>query len=175
MIGEELFLSVQAQALLLLRAVGTGGLIGVLYECFRIPRRLLQSPAPVVAAGDAAFCFLAALVGFRFLLAASDGRPRLFLLCGMAGGAACYFYTVGALISRITRRMERRAASLQRQVYRAADRAVDRATLAKRAVTARAAALQMSVKKRPLVPKGYRRSKKVPPDKKKIQNFFQKQ
>ena len=126
MIGEELFLSVGAQALLFFKAVGAGFFIGVLYECFRAPRRLLQFIGPAAAVGDILFFCIAALTAFRFFLAASDGRPRFFLLIGMAFGTAIYFGTIGRVLSRLEGKTVRHINRLRRRFQKATGAAADR-------------------------------------------------
>lgn len=115
MIGEDLFLSASGQGLLLLRAFGEGITLGLLYEGFRAVRRVFGLSRPAVALLDGLLCFFAALFVFRFFLAASFGKFRLFLAVGMAGGFFLYSVTLGRLLSRAERRLSFRVTKWEKQ------------------------------------------------------------
>jgi len=103
-----LFVSWSAQLRLLLEAMGQGVVLALVWEGGRILRRLLPHGALAVAVEDMLFCCFAALWAFGFFLRVSEGRPRAFLLLGMAGGAAAYFCSVGRLLRRVFARIGRR-------------------------------------------------------------------
>jgi len=112
MIGQELFLSWSAQLRLLFEAAVQGVFAALVYEALRVLRRLLPHGDVAVALEDTAFGCFAALWAFGFLLRASQGRPRAFLLLGMACGAGVYFATVGRLVFRAA---DRAGARLRRK------------------------------------------------------------
>ena len=93
---------VPVQVLSFLWSIAMGAALGLLYDCFRIARIALPSPAPVVAIQDIVFGLLAAIVSFGYLLTAVDGKLRLFLLIGEAVGGALYYATVGDVVMALS-------------------------------------------------------------------------
>jgi len=107
MMGESLAHAWRQELLLLAKAIGQGLGLAVLYETFRVPRRLLRFGRAAEALGDLIFCLVASLVMFGFFLRVSHGRPRIYLLVGMAFGAAFWFCVPGRVLMDVTYRLRR--------------------------------------------------------------------
>ncbi len=102
MTGGGLAVAWRDQLWLLLSALGEGVCLALLYELFRVPRRLFSFGRAAAVVADVIYCLIASLVMFGFFLGVSQGRPRLYLLIGMAGGAALWFCFPGRLLMRLT-------------------------------------------------------------------------
>ncbi len=100
--GAGLAVAWRTQLWLLLSAAGEGIRLALVYELFRVPRRFLRLGRAFTALTDFVYCLIAALMLFGFFLRVSQGRPRLYLLAGMAGGAALWFRFPGQLLMRLT-------------------------------------------------------------------------
>jgi spore cortex biosynthesis protein YabQ len=79
-----------------LATAGAGAVLGILYDCFRIFRKVLRHKTAVTAIEDAVFWIISTLLMFVFLLDRNFGDIRAFIFMGLALGAILYF----AVLSR---------------------------------------------------------------------------
>jgi spore cortex biosynthesis protein YabQ len=97
-----MILSMSRQTLLFLSTVGTGAVIGLLYDAFRIFRKTAPHKNAFVQLEDLFFWLAATLFMFYFMLVKNYGEIRFFSILGAAVGMALYFYTVSAVIVKIS-------------------------------------------------------------------------
>ena len=93
------------QAVQLLKAVGLGVLLGALYSAVSILRLFVRRRGLMAVFLDFLFMAAAGLLVILFLVRHSDGQLRLFLLFGLAAGFLLFYYTAGALLRIVTRRL----------------------------------------------------------------------
>ncbi len=84
----EIPISVQLGAFCL--SLLSGAAFALLYDLFSTLRRRFSSRLTTLLL-DGAYCLSMAVALFLFVLRLGDGRPRLYLLCGIALGAAAYW------------------------------------------------------------------------------------
>ena len=86
-----MILSMSGQAVVFLITVVAGAVLGVLYDCFRILRRVLRHRTVATAVEDAMFWIFATLLMFVFLMRQDLSEIRSFIFIGLALGAILYF------------------------------------------------------------------------------------
>lgn len=82
---------ITSQAVLFLRSVGYGLLLGIWYEVFRVLRQLFIHRDSLVHMEDAVFCFSGAAGLFFLFQLYNRGSMRFYILLGLALGGGCYF------------------------------------------------------------------------------------
>ncbi|MDD3692419.1 MAG: spore cortex biosynthesis protein YabQ [Oscillospiraceae bacterium] len=85
----------------LLLSCGMGFILGLYYECYRVPRLVMRISKTALFIQDIVYFLSAAVLTFLFSLAIMDGRLRFYLFLGEAIGFAVYYFTVGRLVGRI--------------------------------------------------------------------------
>ncbi len=109
----ETYLSKQATAFLW--SVALGGVLGAVYDGFRIGRILKKKAWITVFLEDLLFAFIAALsTAFCFTLT-NYGQVRLFLLVGEGLGFLLYYNTLGALVTMQARLVARLLHRIRRE------------------------------------------------------------
>ena len=93
------------QALQLLKAVGAGLFLGALYSVTSLLRLFARRRGFMAVLLDFLFMLAAGIAAILFLVRHSDGQLRLFLLFGMAAGFMLFYWTVGALLRMLERRL----------------------------------------------------------------------
>lgn len=84
-----------------LYALLLGGVIGVLYDVFRVSRVAFRLSWLLVLLQDILFFLLAALLLWRYFLLQSSGEVRIFAVLGVLLGWVIYFFTLGCLVMRL--------------------------------------------------------------------------
>lgn len=90
------------QTQMFLTALLLGAGVGVVYDFFRVTRVAFSLSRLAIALQDLLFFLLTALVVFRYFLEQSSGEVRLFALIGVFLGWVLYFFSVGALVMRVS-------------------------------------------------------------------------
>lgn len=88
------------QTVSFLQACLLGAALGALYDIFRILRIAFPPGKVALFLQDLFFFALCAILSFLFLLTASDGIVRMFLLVGELIGALLYHCTLGQMVIR---------------------------------------------------------------------------
>lgn len=88
------------QVSMFLGALVLGVVLGCLYDFFRITRLAFVFPAILILFEDLLFFIFSSIILFSYLLRASDGQVRYFVLAGVVLGWAGYYFTVGKLVMR---------------------------------------------------------------------------
>ena len=91
-------LAEQTAAFLYSLLVGAG--LGLVYDVFRVTRVAVRTGKAVIFIEDIVFFCIAAAITFLFLMGASDGKVRIFLLIGEFIGATLYYFTIGQLVMK---------------------------------------------------------------------------
>lgn len=84
-----------------LYALLLGGVIGVLYDVFRVSRVAFRLSWLLVLLQDILVFLLAALLLWRYFLLQSSGEVRIFAVLGVLLGWVIYFFTLGCLVMRL--------------------------------------------------------------------------
>ena len=87
-----MILSMWGQAGTFLATAAAGMVLGILYDCFRILRRVLRHTTAITTIEDAIFWVASTLLMFAFLLNRNFGDIRSFIFMGLALGAILYFF-----------------------------------------------------------------------------------
>ena len=91
-------MKIEMQTAAFLWAIALGGMLGLVYDVFRIIRIAVNTHKTVVFVQDILFFVFCTMATFVFLMGMSDGKTRFFLLTGEFLGAVIYFFTVGRII-----------------------------------------------------------------------------
>lgn len=84
--------------MLFLSAVGMGAMIGLVYDFFRVLRRVLKHPNWAVQLEDILFWLVATLGMFYFILRQNSGAVPMFSVMAVFCGAVIYFATLSRLV-----------------------------------------------------------------------------
>lgn len=99
--GREFFtVGTQVQGFFL--SMGIGVVIGVLYDLFRILRMSLTDHKAIVVIQDVLFWSVSAVLSFLFVFVVNNGEFRGFLAIGEIAGFVLYYFTLGAVIFKIS-------------------------------------------------------------------------
>lgn len=93
---------------------GMGFLLGAFYEVFRLLRLWLRPPKAAVFVMDVVCCVSASPAVFLFLLAVTDGRPRLAAAVGLSVGFFAFRFTVGRWLTPPVYRLLRNGAKIRK-------------------------------------------------------------
>lgn len=85
-----------------LLSCGVGFLLGILYDVFRLVRMAFFSHKAVVFFQDVLYFTLCACLTFLFVLTMNYGEIRGYVILGEALGWIIYYYSVGAMIFRVS-------------------------------------------------------------------------
>ncbi len=96
------FFTVQTQIQAFLLSLAIGVVIGVLYDLFRILRLCFTDHKAVVVIQDILFWSVSAVLSFLFVFVVNNGAFRGYLAFGELLGFALYYFTLGALIYRVS-------------------------------------------------------------------------
>lgn len=106
---------ISRQAIAFLWAVAVGGILGAVYDGFRIGRILWRKGRFWVFLEDFLFGIIAAFCTFWSLAGTNDGQVRLFLLLGELAGFILYRNSFGLLTMAFARLLIRLLAWLKRK------------------------------------------------------------
>lgn len=93
------------QTIRFLSSIALGAGVGLLYDIFRILRIAVPHKTFVIALEDMLYWTMAAFVTFLFFFCSDKGRIRLFLLIGEAIGFILWYFTLGALLIRVAKKV----------------------------------------------------------------------
>lgn len=110
-------ISVTKQLFDFLLAMLVGGLLGAVYDLFRISRLTFGGGRVGIFFQDLVFFLFCTIVTFLFLVVDNSGEIRAFLLVGELLGALLYFFTLGKLVLRTA---ERTVEPAKKAVHKAA-------------------------------------------------------
>lgn len=98
-------ISLSHQCAAFLYALGVGAALSLLYDAFRILRRVLPEQWGRIAAEDVLYCLLCGGVTLRFALWMDQGRLRAYLLLGEGLGWLLCHFTLGQLLCTLGSRL----------------------------------------------------------------------
>ena len=96
-------ISISEQALEFLAACLLGGILGGVYDLFRIARLAFSNRWLITLVEDLLFWLLSAVVTFLFLLLFSEAQVRLYLLIGELLGFTVYYFSIGSLVMKLSK------------------------------------------------------------------------
>lgn len=96
-------ISASNQSIIFLQACLLGGIIGALYDVFRVLRLAFKTNKYIILIQDLIFFILAAILTFVFLLINGDGQIRIFVIIGEILGFIIYFFTIGVIVVKSSR------------------------------------------------------------------------
>jgi spore cortex biosynthesis protein YabQ len=97
-----MILSFSGQARLFLMTVGVGIAIGLVYDLFRIIRKIYRHPNFLTQLEDFVYWISATFVMFYFLLNCNNGELRFSSILGAALGAVLYFAAASPLVVKVS-------------------------------------------------------------------------
>ena len=100
-----MILSLESQAQLFLLTIVLGGMLGVMYDCLRVLRRMISHKRLWVQIEDGIYWILAVFFAFGVMLYLNSGEIRFFALLGMLGGMGLYFLCLSPLVMGISDRI----------------------------------------------------------------------
>ncbi len=95
---------VTEQASVFLQALFLGGVLGCIYDVFRITRLAFVLPSLLVLLEDLLFFLMSSIILFNYLLQSSSGQIRYFILVGVALGWTIYYFTAGRAVMALASR-----------------------------------------------------------------------
>ena len=98
----EYIQSISSQTMLFFLSLGFGFLLGVLYDVFRIVRKLAPKAKYFVFVIDFLYFMVCGILAFFFLLAVDEGRLRFYTLSGEILGWIIYYFSFGAISLKVT-------------------------------------------------------------------------
>ena len=96
-----MILSMWGQGTFFLSAILVGAIIGLLYDLFRVFRKIVKHGLVAVQIEDILFWLAAITIMFYFVFKQNDGEVRLFSLIGTFCGVLVYFFTISKWVKRI--------------------------------------------------------------------------
>lgn len=111
-------ISISEEALLFLKSCLLGAGLAAVYDIFRILRLAVRSGKIVVFIEDTLYFILIALATFTFMLFFSEGQIRAYILIGEFLGWLLYYYTIGALVFRMSKAIIRAIKAVLRWLYK---------------------------------------------------------
>lgn len=89
-----MILSMKSQIFIFAYIIGIGFLTGILYDLFRIIRKVIKHSNFFIHIEDIIYWILVTFIVFRFIISKNNGETRLFLIAGVMVGMILYFYTL---------------------------------------------------------------------------------
>ena len=111
-------IEVNTQTVVFLQSLALGFALGLFYDVFRILRLAVRHSGAAVFLEDVLFFAFCAVVTFLFSLTAVSGHVRVFLVVGEFLGATLYYFSLGALVMRVSKVIIRFVKALLRLLYR---------------------------------------------------------
>ena len=82
-----------------------GIILGIIYDCFRIVRMMINPRNIFIFFQDIVYFLLSALITFLFVLMFNDGESRFYILAGEGIGWIVYHITFGEWVYRCSEKM----------------------------------------------------------------------
>ncbi|MDR0958128.1 MAG: spore cortex biosynthesis protein YabQ [Clostridiales bacterium] len=95
-----MIISMGSQAAVFLTAAGAGFIAGIIFDIFRIIRKVLPSPAVITYLQDTLFFAVSAIITFYIMLNKNFGEIRPFVIAGCFLGAVIYFASLSILVMK---------------------------------------------------------------------------
>ena len=97
-----MIVSLSGQAVSFLVSALGGFILGVVYDIFRVFRRIVRHKTVFTTAADAAFWIISTLLMFYILLYINSGQFRGYFVLGAALGCVIYLCTLSSLFIKFT-------------------------------------------------------------------------
>ena len=116
--GEILHVSAASQLIIFCMGLALGFAFGLVYEVFRLLRRIVRTCVPVVFAEDMLYAFICSLATVLFIFIVNEGQARVYIILAVFVGIALYCLTVGRVFYAIYRRIS----SLRSKIIKVKDK-----------------------------------------------------
>lgn len=103
--GEVLHLSAASQLIVFSMGLALGFAFGLVYEVFRLLRRIVRTCTPIVFAEDMLYAFICSVATVLFIFIVNEGQARAYIILAVFAGIALYCLTVGRAFCAIYRRI----------------------------------------------------------------------
>lgn len=97
-ISLNVILSSSSQAVSFFAAAFVGVFAGILFDLFRVFRRVIKHKTALTVIEDIFFWLITSVMAFAALLYINDGVIRFYLLLGAVIGFVIYFCTIGSFV-----------------------------------------------------------------------------
>lgn len=94
-------------------SLGTGGILSLIYDSFRIIRDSFKSNKLTTFLCDLIFSVIASIITFLYLLLMNNGRIRLYIFIGEALGFLIWYFTLGQIFKSAINSLKRKIQSTQ--------------------------------------------------------------
>ena len=104
------------QLSVLVKAIGTGYFLGLLFSIFMLLNSVHGKSTAVVFIRDIIFFLLAAVISFFFTLKYNAGQIRFYILAGELAGFCLFYIFPGASLGNLCRKAVRRISLLLKRI-----------------------------------------------------------
>lgn len=94
--------TMSGQTILFLEFIVCGMTLGVLFDLFRIIRKITRHGVILTAFEDIIYCVISIFIFILFAIKYNYGTVRWFMLVGCVIGAIIYFNTIGKLLLKVS-------------------------------------------------------------------------
>lgn len=95
-------ITMENQLLLFMLAIATGGVLGFVYDIFRMLRKIFNHPNFLIYFEDVLYWLLVSFIMFYVMLFRNYGEIRFFSILGAFLGMLLYFLTLSSLFMKIS-------------------------------------------------------------------------
>ena len=95
----------KTQSMIFIFSCLLGANLGLLYDCFRLIRMIINPRNIFIFAQDIIYFFVSAMVTFLFVLVLNNGESRFYILAGEGIGWIAYHLTFGEFIYRYSQKI----------------------------------------------------------------------
>ena len=106
------------QLIIFIGALGTGFLLGIVYDIFRALRLSFTKNKVSVVISDILYFTVFALATYIYVLAANKGELRSYIIIGELIGGAFYYFSFGLAVIRLTDKFVSFLQKLKNLLYR---------------------------------------------------------
>ena len=98
-------IEVNTQTIVFFQSLLLGFCLGLFYDAFRIFRLAISHSSAIIFLEDIFYFGICAVVTFLFSLSALNGHVRVFLGVGELLGATIYYFSLGALVMKVSKKI----------------------------------------------------------------------
>lgn len=119
---EPFRFTVALQTKLFLYAIVFGAALGILYDLFRILRMSFSSGKVMVFFQDVTYGAVSGFLMYLFCFIFNNGEVRAYLLIGSVLGFIIYYFSVGSIVMKVSRKTVKGARRVKRWIVRVVGR-----------------------------------------------------
>ena len=100
-VGVIMTVTMSGQTILFAQFLLCGTTLGILFDIFRIVRKIIKHGVILTAFEDIIYCILSIFIFIMFSIKFNYGTVRWFMVAGCLSGAIIYFNTFGKLVIKV--------------------------------------------------------------------------